>query len=214
MQVNASHEGWFDDIAAQRSRREFVFPRRIASELFIRTALIVSRGRREGRVPTCTHGPRATKKHAAEPQVQADQPAFPAQWFYGLYVISPVTGLSCHRRRRDAKHHRQLDASVGAPGPYDFAVRDIVVRLRTRRVHRIPLPTFVTIAKRPSCGCGMTWMIVLIWGLRQCPSGCGTLARRAKSNSQLSPSPLRKAGAHNHRIKLFFDGGGSSLPNN
>src|SRR5882724_7070500 len=31
------------------------------------------------------------KKHAAEPQVQADHPAFPAQWFYGLYVLSPVT---------------------------------------------------------------------------------------------------------------------------
>jgi hypothetical protein len=29
----------------------------------------------------CTHGPRATKKHAAEPQVQPEQPAFPAQWF-------------------------------------------------------------------------------------------------------------------------------------
>jgi hypothetical protein len=28
-----------------------------------------SRGRREGRVPARTHGPRATKKHAAEPQV-------------------------------------------------------------------------------------------------------------------------------------------------
>src|SRR6516165_7682990 len=134
------------------------------------------------------------KKHAAEPQVQADQPAFPAQWFYGLYVISPVTGLSCHRRRRDAKHHRQVDASVGAPGPYDFAVRDIVVRLLTRRVHRIPLPTFVTIAKRPSCECGMTWMIVLIWGLRQCPSGCGTLARRANRHREpLSVIPGRCA---------------------
>src|SRR5215813_1987816 len=95
------------------------------------------------------------KKHAAEPQVQADHPAFPAQWFYGLYVISPVTGLSCHRHRRDAKHHRQLDASVGAPGPYDFAVRKEIARPREDRasilcVHRIPLPTFVTIAKRPS----------------------------------------------------------------
>ena len=38
-----------------------------------------------------THGPRATKKHAAEPQVQADHPAFPAQWFYGLYVLFSVT---------------------------------------------------------------------------------------------------------------------------
>jgi len=45
-----------------------------------------------------THGPRAEKKHAAEPQVQADHPAFPAQWFYGLYAISPVTMLGCHRR--------------------------------------------------------------------------------------------------------------------
>jgi hypothetical protein len=48
-----------------------------------------------------THGPRATKKHAAEPQVQADHPAFPARWFYGLYVISPVTMLFCHRRFAD-----------------------------------------------------------------------------------------------------------------
>src|SRR5215471_14826982 len=141
----------------------------------------------------CTHGPRAAKKHAAEPQVQPKQPAFPAQWFYGLYVISPVTGLFCHRRF--AIIVAKLSASVGAPEPHDFAVRDIVIRLMTRRVHRIPLPTFVTIAKRPSGECGMAWMIVLIWGLRQCPSGCDTLVRRAKSNAQLSPSPLRKAGA-------------------
>jgi hypothetical protein len=60
-------------------------------------SLLQLRGRREGRVSADTHGPRATKKHAAEPQVQPEQPAFPAQWFYGLYVIFPVTGLSCHR---------------------------------------------------------------------------------------------------------------------
>jgi hypothetical protein len=30
-------------------------------------------------------------------------PAFPAQWFYGLYAISPVTMLGCHRRPRDAE---------------------------------------------------------------------------------------------------------------
>jgi len=27
------------------------------------------------------------------------------------FVLSPVIGLCCHRRRRDAKHHRQLDAN-------------------------------------------------------------------------------------------------------
>ena len=26
-----------------------------------------------------------------------DIPAFPAQWLYGLYVLSPVSGLYCHR---------------------------------------------------------------------------------------------------------------------
>ncbi len=40
------------------------------------------------------------------------------------FVLSPVIGLSCHRRRRDAKHHRQLDACVEASGPHDFAVRN------------------------------------------------------------------------------------------
>ena len=37
------------------------------------------------------------------------------------FALSPVTGLCCHRRRRN--FFRQLDASVGASGPYDFAVR-------------------------------------------------------------------------------------------
>ncbi len=44
--------------------------------------------------------------------------------FTAYFVLSPGTGLSCPRHLRDAKHHRKLDASVGAPGPHDFAVRD------------------------------------------------------------------------------------------
>jgi len=28
------------------------------------------------------------------------------------FALFPAIGLSCHRRRRDAKHRRQLDASV------------------------------------------------------------------------------------------------------
>jgi hypothetical protein len=40
------------------------------------------------------------------------------------FALSPGTGLFCPRRQRDAKHHRQLDASVGASGPHDFAVRE------------------------------------------------------------------------------------------
>jgi hypothetical protein len=41
--------------------------------------------------------------------------------FNAYFVLSPVTGLFCHRRLRN--HFRKLDASVGASGPHDFAVR-------------------------------------------------------------------------------------------
>ena len=63
----------------------------------------------------------------------------------------------------------KLDAGVEASGPHDFAVRNSIVRVRACnrsrvgprpattiarrrcRVHRIPCPTSVTIAKRPLC---------------------------------------------------------------
>src|SRR5271169_1691718 len=38
------------------------------------------------------------------------------------FALSPVTGLSCHRRLR-GNNPAKLDASVGASGPHDFAVR-------------------------------------------------------------------------------------------
>src|SRR2546428_10050356 len=41
--------------------------------------------------------------------------------FTAYFVLSPVSGLFCHRRRRDTS--RQLSASIAAPGPHDFAVR-------------------------------------------------------------------------------------------
>src|ERR1700724_830783 len=41
--------------------------------------------------------------------------------FTAYFVPCPATGLSCHRRRRNC--FRRLDASVGASGPHDFAVR-------------------------------------------------------------------------------------------
>ena len=42
-------------------------------------------------------------------------------------VLSPGTGLFCPRHRRN--RFRQLSASVGAPGPHDFAVRISAARL-------------------------------------------------------------------------------------
>jgi len=44
------------------------------------------------------------------------------------FALSPVIGLSCHRRWWE--NFRQLDAGVEASGPHDFAVRVSAVRPR------------------------------------------------------------------------------------
>jgi hypothetical protein len=64
------------------------------------------------------------------------------------FVLSPVIGLSCHRRFADIS--AKLDAGVEASGPHDFAVHR--KRPRRKRRPRPPHPalTSVTIAKRPS----------------------------------------------------------------
>ena len=76
----------------------------------------------------------------------------PRNGFNGCFELSLVTGLVCHHHRADTS--AQLDASVGASGPHDFAVRVSAIRPWRPRVHRIPLPTSVTIAKRPSVEAG------------------------------------------------------------
>ena len=70
------------------------------------------------------------------------------------FVVSPETGLYCLRPRCDAKHRHQVDTSVGVSGRYDFAVRLGALRRKHLRRPSHPAPTFVTIAKRPSCGPG------------------------------------------------------------
>ena len=124
------------------------------------------------------------RKHRGRSHRYPGTPGIPCAMVLTAYVVlSPVTGLFCHRRLRIKvlslpgradKTSARLDASVGASGPHDFAVRDSISRprasrsltgsLRTRpatpsraqrcRVHRIPHPTSVTIMIRPSCGTG------------------------------------------------------------
>ena len=76
------------------------------------------------------------KKHTSVVTTGSPElPGTPARdGFTAYFVISPVIGLSCHRRLRC----RKLDASVEASGPHDFAVRISNVRQRCLRVHRIP----------------------------------------------------------------------------
>src|SRR5258708_19159747 len=64
------------------------------------------------------------------------------------FVLSPVTGLSCHRHRRS--YLRQLDASVGASGPHDFAVRKSALSSLAPPASTASRPASVTIASRPS----------------------------------------------------------------
>ena len=126
------------------------------------------RGRRECRAPdapaaACAGG-RKQKAHALV-RSHRKHPAFPAQWFTTYFVLSPVTGLFCHRHQWRLRH--QLDTSVGVSGPHDFAVRSGIVRPctcvhRHRRVHRIPHPTSVTTAKRPSCERGMARVLLML----------------------------------------------------
>jgi hypothetical protein len=106
-----------------------------------------------------------------------NHPAFPAQWFYGLYVISPVTRLCCHRRLRIDR--RKLSANLGAPGPHDFAVRNNVIRLLTPLRPSHPAPNVRDDREAPLMWVRDARMIVLICPTWQCPSPCGRLARRA-----------------------------------
>jgi hypothetical protein len=68
-----------------------------------------------------------------------ESPGIPARNGFTAYVaLSPVTGLFCHRRQRikfclspvGPTQLRKLDASVGASGPHDFAVRNNISRPR------------------------------------------------------------------------------------
>ena len=70
-------------------------------------------------------------------QVTPEKPGIPyAVVLTASFVLSPATGLSCHRRL--ANTFARLDASVGASGPHDFSVRFRTVRYRRVHVHRIP----------------------------------------------------------------------------
>jgi hypothetical protein len=69
-----------------------------------------------------------------------------------LYSVGAFAKRTCHQQKVGASTigAAKLDASIGASGPHDFAVRISAVRRRHISVHRISRPTSVTIAIRPS----------------------------------------------------------------
>jgi hypothetical protein len=129
---------------ASRSRRM------ISRESCLIVRASKSRGRRESRAHDAPAASRAMIE--STPQVHRVDPAFPAQWFTAYFVLSPEIGfivsvagkfasadLTPASRRQD---HTTLPSAAKA-----------LVRSNAC-VHRIPPPTSVTIAKRPSSGGG------------------------------------------------------------
>jgi hypothetical protein len=131
------------------------------------TALEIRRGRREGRVPTAPMV-RVQQKHAAEPQVQADHPAFPAQWFYGLYVLSSVTIAWLPPSAAGLFETSELSACIGAPGPHDFAVRTNAARRAIFALGDVrpshPIPNVRDDREPPLLGNETSERKPLIWG--------------------------------------------------
>src|SRR6202051_4763393 len=104
-----------------------------------------------GRVECRVHGaPAASRVEKNTQLVTTDtpvHPAFPhAMVLTVSFALSPVIGLVCHRRQRSDL--RQLDASVGASGPHDFAVRKQTPSSEAPPASTASRPASVTIAIR------------------------------------------------------------------
>jgi hypothetical protein len=115
-------------------------------------AVLPQEGSRECRAPDAPAALRAkVESTQASHHGHAGSPGIPrAMVLTAYFALSPVTGLSCHRRRRNL--FRQLDASVGASGPHDFAVRKVALSSAAQPASIASRPAFVTIASRPSVG--------------------------------------------------------------
>jgi hypothetical protein len=166
----------------------------MASEFFHQSTLIENRGRREDRVPFApmvrVQQKSTRQNHRYEPN---NRPSL-RNGFNGLLRALPgETGLCCHRRfasSRKTRHlHRGARTTRLRRPPH-------AVRLTTRRGHRIPLPTSVTIAKRPSCGSETSGSIVVICPTTQeemCTTG--SLCMAGMRIARLSPRHCERSEA-------------------
>jgi len=116
--------------------------------------------RREGRVQAAPMARLQKKCRRQEPQVRAGHPAFPARWLYGCSVVSPVRRAfwSPLPAQRVGAVTRVASAS-GCQDPTAWPCAsglsvDMIAHAAAQSAHRIPHPTSVTVAKRPSCGTG------------------------------------------------------------
>jgi hypothetical protein len=103
----------------------------------------------------CTRGPRATKSTGVGPQVNRSNAGLPCTMVLTVsFVLSPVTGLSCHRRPRQLL---LLAGLAPASGRQDHTTSPSAlagVRRSPALASTASRRAFVTIAIRPSCRAG------------------------------------------------------------
>jgi hypothetical protein len=120
---------WVSDPAARNTRAMH------------RSTLQESRGRRECRVLQPHPWPACNKKARGGYHRSAEITGIPCAMVLTVsFGLCPGTGLSCPRHLRIII--RRLDASVGASGPHDFAVRAGVARLFDTITSIASHPTF------------------------------------------------------------------------
>ena len=113
-----------------------------------------NRGRRECR---CTNAPAALRVKIENTQVshhrRAETSGIPCAMVLTAYsALSLVNRACCHHTPRNAEHCRELTPASGRQDhTASLSARALFVCQRPH-VHRIPRPTSVTIAIRPSCG--------------------------------------------------------------
>ncbi len=175
--------------------------------------------RREGAGKAgCWSHPRSacSKKARGRTTGTAEHPAFPARWLYGLYAISPGTGCLAPVARCARHERRDLDASIGAPGPRDFAVRSSSVVAQKRLTKpRPPHPRLTCrddrdtpLSAKQDGGNKITDLEVVsinilvfrIYGLRRCRAASVDHMSWPPSNSPLMTTCFPSA--PNHRLAL------------
>jgi hypothetical protein len=119
------------------------------------------------------------KKHTSiATTVTPESPDIPRAMVLTAYIVlSPVTGLSCHRRLRRVTS-AQLDTSVGVSGPHALAVRTGNVRRTLPPASTASRPTSVT-TRTPLLSRRDAVKSAADLGVTATPTDCDRLARRA-----------------------------------
>jgi hypothetical protein len=89
---NNDRRGVWVPACAGTTEQASALPRRLSPGVCHLVVPLLGRGRRESRAPTAPAVPCAKvdeKAHGLNYRYSQDIPAFPAQWLYGLYVLSP-----------------------------------------------------------------------------------------------------------------------------